>query len=161
NHQRSARPAERRAPAGRRRGTGAGEGLRFFLRRRQLVALAAVTCLSSVFGRNYALTLAVLVTGPLGAGAGAFGTVSTALAVGGIAGAVLAGMVQRPTVRLVAGMAAAGAVLRVLTGVTPTLALLLVLVVPMAVVESVSDTAGTTVLQTDPPPEMRGRVLGT
>ncbi len=30
----------------------------------------------------------------------------------------------------------------------------------MAVVESVSDTAGTTVLQTDPPAHLRGRVLG-
>jgi MFS family permease len=30
----------------------------------------------------------------------------------------------------------------------------------MAVLESVSDTAGTTVLQTDPPPHLRGRVLG-
>jgi MFS family permease len=37
---------------------------------------------------------------------------------------------------------------------------LLVLVLPMAVVESVSDTAGTAVLQTDPPPHLRGRVLG-
>jgi MFS family permease len=30
----------------------------------------------------------------------------------------------------------------------------------MAVVESVSDTAGTAVLQTDPPAHLRGRVLG-
>jgi MFS family permease len=35
-----------------------------------------------------------------------------------------------------------------------------VLVLPMAVVESVSDTAGTAVLQTDPPAHLRGRVLG-
>lgn len=38
--------------------------------------------------------------------------------------------------------------------------MLLVLVLPMAVAESVSETAGTTVLQTDPPAHMRGRVLG-
>jgi MFS family permease len=44
--------------------------------------------------------------------------------------------------------------------VAPSLAVLLVLVLPMAVVESVSDTAGTTVLQTDPPAHLRGRVLG-
>ncbi len=36
----------------------------------------------------------------------------------------------------------------------------MVLVLPMAVVESVSDTAGTAVLQTDPPARLRGRVLG-
>ncbi|MDT0308851.1 MFS transporter [Streptomyces sp. DSM 44917] len=136
------------------------EGLRYFLGRPRLVALAAITGLSAVFGRNYALTLAVLVTGPLAAGAGAFGTVSTALAIGGIAGALLAGVLQRPSVRLVAAMAGAGAVLQIAAGLTPSLALLILLVVPMAMVESVSDTAGTTVLQTDPPPHMRGRVLG-
>ncbi len=43
------------------------EGLAFFARRPRLVALAAVTGVSAVFGRNYGLTLAVLVTGPLAA----------------------------------------------------------------------------------------------
>lgn len=45
-------------------------------------------------------------------------------------------------------------------GLSPSLAVLLVMVLPMAVVESVSDTAGTSVLQTDPPAHLRGRVLG-
>ncbi|MFF4394379.1 MFS transporter [Streptomyces sp. NPDC001480] len=136
------------------------EGLLFFARRPRLVALAAVTGLSSVFGRNYQLTLAVLVTGPLAGGAGAFGTVSTVLAVGGILGAVLGARMRRPSVRLVGTLAAAGALLQVAAGLSPSLAVLLVLVLPMAVVESVSDTAGTAVLQTDPPARLRGRVLG-
>ncbi|MFB4197500.1 MFS transporter [Streptomyces carpaticus] len=139
---------------------GARDGLRFFLGRPQLVLLAAITALSSVFGRNYTLTLAVLVTGPLAGGAGSFGTVSTALAVGGIAGALLAGVLQRPSVRMVAAMSAIGAAFQIAAGLSPTLGLLVLLVIPMAIVESVSDTAGTTVLQTDPPPAMRGRVLG-
>ncbi|MFH8221294.1 MFS transporter [Streptomyces sp. NPDC018057] len=148
------------APATSRRGTGAREGLGFFLRRPTLVALAGITALSSVFGRNYGLTLAVLVTGPLGGAAGAFGTVSTVLAVGGVAGAVLAGRLRSPSVRLVGVLAAAGAVLQIAAGLSPTLWVLLLLVAPMAVVESVSDTAGTTVLQNDPPAHLRGRVLG-
>jgi MFS family permease len=131
------------------------EGLRYFARRPRLVALAGITGLSAVFGRNYQLTLAVLVVGPLAGGAGAFGTVSTVLAVGGIIGAVFG-----PSVRLVGLLAAAGGVLQIVAGLSPSLAVLLVVVLPMALVESVSDTAGTTVLQTDPPPHMRGRVLG-
>ncbi|MEU5765504.1 MFS transporter [Streptomyces asoensis] len=136
------------------------EGLAFFARRPRLVALAAITGVSAVFGRNYGLTLAVLVTGPLAGGAGAFGTVSTVLAVGGILGAVLGARLRRPSVRLVGTLAAAGALLQVVAGLSPSLAVLLVLVLPMAVVESVSDTAGTAVLQTDPPARLRGRVLG-
>ncbi|MGK5532972.1 MFS transporter [Streptomyces sp. URMC 129] len=156
----AALPATEATPPRSGPGTDAREGLRFFLGRPRLVALAAITGLSSVFGRNYALTLAVLVTGPLAAGAGAFGTVSTVLAVGGIGGAVLAGMLHRPSVRLVAAMAGSGALLQIAAGLSPSLGLLVLLVLPMAVAESVSDTAGTTVLQTDPPAHMRGRVLG-
>lgn len=136
------------------------QGLAFFVRRPRLVALAAVTGLSSVFGRNYGLTLAVLVTGPLAGGAGAFGTVSTVLAVGGILGAVLGARLRSPSVRTVGVLAAAGGLLQAAAGLSPSLAVLLVLVLPMAVVESVSDAAGTAVLQTDPPAHMRGRVLG-
>ncbi|MEU4038345.1 MFS transporter [Streptomyces collinus] len=139
---------------------GVRQGLAFFARRPRLVALAAVTGISSVFGRNYGLTLAVLVTGPLAGGAGAFGTVSTVLAVGGILGAVLGARLRRPSVRTVGLLAAAGGLLQVAAGLSPSLAVLLVLVLPMAVVESVSDTAGTAVLQTDPPAHLRGRVLG-
>nr|WP_280842505.1 MFS transporter [Streptomyces achromogenes] len=136
------------------------EGVAFFVGRPRLVALAGITGLSSVFGRNYGLTLAVLVTGPLAGNAGAFGTVSTVLAVGGIIGAVLGARLRKPSVRTVGLLAAAGALLQVVAGLSPSLAVLLVLVLPMAVVESVSDTAGTAVLQTDPPPHLRGRVLG-
>ncbi|MFF8940498.1 MFS transporter [Streptomyces paradoxus] len=136
------------------------EGLAFFVRRPRLVALAGVTGISAVFGRNYGLTLAVLVTGPLAGGAGSFGTVSTVLAAGGILGAVLGARLRRPSVRLVGALAAAGALLQVVAGLSPSLAVLIVLVLPMAVVESVSDTAGTAVLQTDPPAHLRGRVLG-
>ncbi|MEV8557475.1 MFS transporter [Streptomyces sp. NPDC051917] len=136
------------------------EGLRFFVRRPRLMALAGITGISSVFGRNYGLTLAVLVTGPLAGGAGSFGTVSTVLAVGGIIGAILGARLRTPSVRTVGLLAAAGALLQVVAGLSPSLAVLMVLVLPMAVVESVSDTAGTAVLQTDPPAHLRGRVLG-
>lgn len=136
------------------------QGLAFFARRPRLLALAGVTGVSAVFGRNYQLTLAVLVTGPLAGGAGSFGTVSTVLAVGGIVGAVLGARLRRPSVQVVGALAAAGGLLQVVAGLSPSLAVLLVMVLPMAVVESVSDTAGTAVLQTDPPAHMRGRVLG-
>ncbi|MFG2129734.1 MFS transporter [Streptomyces sp. NPDC048751] len=155
-----AQAPEEQAQAPKEDPAGEPGGLAFFLRRPRLVALTAITALSSVFGRNYTLTLAVLVTGPLHGGSEAYGVVSTVLAVGGIAGAVVAGRLRSPSVRLVAALAAAGALLQVAAGLSGTLVMLLVLVLPMAVLESVSDTAGATVLQTDPPPHLRGRVLG-
>ncbi|MFC0499192.1 MFS transporter [Streptomyces mutabilis] len=157
---RPARGAVKQVAAVRREGMGVREGLAFFARRPRLLALAGVTGVSAVFGRNYQLTLAVLVTGPLAGGAGSFGTVSTVLAAGGIVGAVLGARLRRPSVRVVGALAAVGGLLQVVAGLSPSLAVLLVMVLPMAVVESVSDTAGTAVLQTDPPASMRGRVLG-
>ncbi|MGI5352461.1 MFS transporter [Streptomyces sp. CA-250714] len=156
---------ERPAPAvaeGKRRPApgGSREGLVYFVRNPRLVGLATITGISAIFGRNYQLTLAVLVTGPLAAGAGAFSTVSTVLAVGGMIGAVAAGCLRKPSVRHVALLAAAGALLQAVAGLSPSLVVLILLVAPMAVVESVSDTAGTTVLQTEPPSHLRGRVLG-
>ncbi|MFF8601396.1 MFS transporter [Streptomyces sp. NPDC015232] len=135
-------------------------GLVFFARRPRLVALAGLNAVSALFGRNYSLTLAVLVTGPLAGSTGSFGAVSTALAVGGIVGAVLGARLRAPRVRLVALLTAAGALLQVVAGASPSLAFLVVLALPMAIAESVSDTAQNTLLQTDPPPRMRGRVLG-
>jgi hypothetical protein len=151
-------PAEPAEPA--RPRASALDGIRFFRSRPRLVALLAVTAVSAIFGRNYSLTLAVLVTGALAGTTQDFATVAAVLAVGGIVGAFFAGRLRRPSVRLVALLAAAGALLQVLAGLSPTLAQLLVVVAPMAVVESLSDTAGATVLQTDPPAAMRGRVLG-
>ncbi|MFJ8666182.1 MFS transporter [Streptomyces sp. NPDC093600] len=139
---------------------GVREGLSFFARRPRLVALAGLNAVSALFGRNYSLTLVVLVTGPLAGDAGTFSTVATVLAVGGIVGAVLGARLHRPGVRLVALLTLAGALLQIFAGVAPSVAVLLVLVLPMAVAESVADTAQNTVLQTDPPPHMRGRVLG-
>ncbi|MFD7923310.1 MFS transporter [Streptomyces sp. NPDC059740] len=136
------------------------DGMSYFLGRPRLVALAVIAAVSSMLGRNYQLTLATLVTGPLHGSSATYGVVSTVLAIGGTLGALLAGRSQSPTVRKVGWLAAAGGALQVLAGLSPVLPLLILLVVPMAVVESVSDTATTTVLQTDPPPHARGRVLG-
>lgn len=141
-------------------GSSARDGLAFFMRRPRLVALAGLNAISALFGRNYSLTLVVLVTGPLAGDAASFSTVSTVLAVGGIIGAVLGARLRRPGVRLVGVLTVAGALLQVLAGLSPSLAVLLVLVLPMAMAESVGDTAQSTVLQTDPPAHMRGRVLG-
>ncbi|WP_437081281.1 MFS transporter [Streptomyces sp. enrichment culture] len=139
---------------------GMRAGLRYFLGRRRLVALAGLNGISALFGRNYSLTLVVLVTGPLAGDAASFSAVSTVLAAGGIIGAVLGARLRLPGVRLVAALTVLGALLQVLAGLSPSLAVLLVLVLPMAVAESVGDTAQSTLLQTDPPARMRGRVLG-
>jgi MFS family permease len=135
-------------------------GLTYFFTRRALVALAALSAVSSILGRNYSLTLAALVTGPMHGSMQQYAVIATVLAVGGTVGAVLAGRLRLPTVPVVAAFTLAGALLQVAGALSSVFVVLVLLVAPMAVAESLSDTATTTILQTDPPPEMRGRVLG-
>ncbi|WP_260610765.1 MFS transporter, partial [Streptomyces sp. WAC06614] len=63
--------------------SGVRAGLGHFFARPRLVALAAMNGVSALFGRNYSLTLVVLVTGPLAGDAASFSGVSTTLAAGG------------------------------------------------------------------------------
>lgn len=133
-------------------------GLRYLLRRRDLAVLLVVAALTGVLGRNYTLTLAPLVTGPLHAGATGYGAVTSVLAAGGIAGAVLAGRVRRASARLALVLAGAAMACQVVAGTAPALAVLLVVVAPMAVAESAFDTVTGAVLMATPH-HLRGRVL--
>jgi MFS family permease len=134
--------------------------LRYFFTRRNLVLLAALSALSSVLGRNYSLTLAALVTGPLHGSMQQYALITTVLALGGTAGAIVAGRLQAPTVRLVALCTVAGALLQATGALSPAVLVLVLMVAPMAIVDSLCDTATSTILQTDPPAAMRGRILG-
>jgi MFS family permease len=134
--------------------------LKYFFTRRNLVLLAGLSALSSILGRNYSLTLAALVTGPMHGSMQQYALITTVLALGGTAGAIAAGRLQSPTVRLVAICTAVGALLQVTGALSPGIMILVLLVIPMATVDSLCDTATSTILQTDPPPATRGRVLG-
>ena len=134
--------------------------LRYFFTRRNLVIVAALSALSSVLGRNYSLTLATLVTGPMHGGTQQYALITTVLSIGGTAGAIAAGRLRKPGVAVVAGCTAAGALLQSIGALSPDLVVLVLMVAPMAMLDSLCDTATSTVLQTDPPAALRGRVLG-
>jgi MFS family permease len=135
-------------------------GLRYFLTNHSLLALLAIGALTSMLGRNYTMTMAALVTGPLQGTAADYSKVGVALALGGIVGAIVAGRVRQPSIRLVVLFAVAAASLQVVIGMSPLLMMIVVLAVPMAIAESATSTTTATLLQSVPPREMRGRVLG-
>jgi MFS family permease len=135
-------------------------GLRYFLTNHSLLALLAIGALTSMLGRNYTMTMAALVTGPLQGTPADYSKVGVALALGGIVGAIVAGRVRQPSVRIVALFAVAAASLQVVIGMSPLLMLIVVLAVPMAIAEAATSTTTATLLQSVPPREMRGRVLG-
>lgn len=135
-------------------------GLTFLRRDRGLLAVLAAAAVTGVLGRNWSLTLAPLVTGPLHAGASGYGVATSVLAAGAIAGAVLAGRTRAAQARVAVLLAAVTATGQVVVAGAPSLALLLVALAPVAVTESAFDTVTSTLLMTTPPAAVRGRVLG-
>jgi MFS family permease len=139
---------------------GSRDGLSYLAKNRVLLALVAIGAFTSLLGRNYSLSMADLVTGPLGATGTMYGVVAAALAIGGIAGSIMAGRMQAPRLRTVVSLFTAAALLQVLGGLSPLVLILIAVVVPMAAAEAAATTTAATMLQTVPPRHLRGRVLG-
>jgi MFS family permease len=135
-------------------------GLRWLTGRPALLLLATVSGLATLLARNYGLVLAPITLTALGAGGSGYGAVNVALGVGATLGAVLAGRLRSPRIRLAVGLAVAGAAVQLAISASPTLGILLAGAVLMAGLESVAATASATLLMTLPPEEVRGRVLG-
>ncbi|MGZ6804877.1 MAG: MFS transporter, partial [Nocardioidaceae bacterium] len=134
-------------------------GLRYALDRRELLVLLALVLVSSSLGRNFAVTTAALVHGPLGGGAAAYAAVSTCFALGALLGGLVAARLATLTLRVVlasAGLAAVGQVLAAGSGSLPVLEAVMV---PVAAACVVLDTAVGSHLALDTPPSLRGRVL--
>jgi MFS family permease len=140
--------------------SGVRAGLRYLVSDRALLALTAVGLITSLLGRNYTMSMAALVTGPLHADASGYGQVGTALAAGGIVGGLLVGRLRSPRLGVVLMLGGATAALQAVVGLSPVLLGVVVLAVPMAAAEGAMATAAQTMLQTVPPEPMRGRVLG-
>jgi MFS family permease len=99
------RPDPKTLPA---RETRILDGLRYVWRRADLVLVMVLVLIAGMFGFNFQLTLAVLAKTEFHTGARSFGLLTTALALGALAGA-LAGAVRRsrPSVYAVLGAAVA------------------------------------------------------
>jgi MFS family permease len=137
------------------------EGLRYVRGRPDLVAVLVLVFLVSTFGINFYLTLALLARNVFGLGADAYGLLTTLLAVGSVAGAVVAARrMQRPRLRLVTGAALVFGVLATAAGLMPTYLLTGVVMVPLGLAALTFTTAANSAVQMSVEPAMRGRVMG-
>ncbi len=137
------------------------EGLRYVRSRPDLVAILTLVFLVSTFGINFYLTLPLLTRNVFGLGADAYGLLTSLLAVGSVAGAVLAARrASRPRLRLVTGSALAFGILVVAAGLMPSYLWTGVVVVPLGLAALTFTTAANSAVQLSVEPEMRGRVMG-
>jgi MFS family permease len=139
---------------------GVRHGMRYLTRDGTLLALVAVGAISNLLGRNYTMSMAALVTGPLHASASSYAQVGTALAAGGILGGIVAGRLHSPRLGVVLLLAGTAATLQAVVGLSPVLLMVALVAMAMAAAEGAMATTAQTMLQTVPPEQLRGRVLG-
>ena len=114
----------------------------------------------ATFGMNFQVTNALMSRQVFHTGAGLFGLASAVLAVGSLAGALLAARRARPTMTLLMGTAGAFSVFEVVAGLMPNFWSYLIMLVPTGLALLTFSTAANSATQLGTTAEMRGRVMG-
>jgi MFS family permease len=135
--------------------------LRYVRGRPDLVAVLVLVFLVATFGLNFQIVLAVVARNVFGLGPDAYGLLSTLVAAGSVAGAVVAARRSgRPRLRLVAGSGLVFGVLLTASGLMPTFALTGAVLVLVGCAALTFTTAANAAVQLGVEPSMRGRVMG-
>ncbi|HET6299047.1 MAG TPA: MFS transporter [Kribbella sp.] len=154
------RPSELHTPkpAGREKGM-IRDGMRYLWRRPDLMMVLVAVFFAGAFGLNFQMTSALMATHTFGKGAGEYGILGSILAIGSLAGALLAARRVRTRGRLVIGSALAFGVMVVISGVMPSY-LSYALVLPLVGFAALTTlTAANATMQLGIEPTMRGRVM--
>ena len=144
--------------AGRARGQ-VREGIRYVRDRPDLMTVMVLVFFVGTFGLNFQLTTALMATEVFDKGAGEFGLLGSIMAVGSLAGALLAARRGRPRLRLVLAAALAFGLLETTAALMPTYVLFAVILVPVGVSALTFITSANATMQLGVAPVMRGRVM--
>ncbi|MCT1459587.1 MFS transporter [Aestuariimicrobium sp. p3-SID1156] len=154
------RPGEL-TPAPRSRG-GAGavrEGLAYVRRRPDILLVMAVVFILSAFGMNFPVTNSLMATTIFGQGAGEFGALGSAMAIGTFAAALVAARRQRPRFRTILFALGGFSLGMIAAGSAPSFPIYMLLLVPIGFCALTILTSCNALVQLAAEPEFRGRVL--
>ncbi|TIC88480.1 MFS transporter [Nocardioides sp. GY 10113] len=135
------------------------EGVAYLRTQPKMMMILVVVFFAGTFGMNFQLTSALMATEVFGKGAGEFGLLGSALAVGSLSGALLAAGRVRVRLRLILGAAIAFGAAEIVAGLMPTYATFM-LVCPLIGLSTITllNSANAT-LQVEADPALRGRVM--
>jgi MFS family permease len=136
------------------------DGFRYVRSRADLMLTMTLVFVIGTFGLNFQITTALVAKQVFHRSASGYGLLSTALAVGACAGAVLATRrTRRPTQLFLISAAVLFAVLEIATGLMPGFDTTALLLVPTGLVMLTFTTAANSSVQLGVEPMMRGRVM--
>ncbi|MFC5266610.1 MFS transporter [Kribbella qitaiheensis] len=154
------RPDELHTPkmAGRDKGM-IRDGMSYLWRRPDLMMVLVAVFFAGTFGLNFQMTSALMATSAFNKGAGEYGILGSILAIGSLAGALLAARRVRTRGRLVIGAALAFGAMDIISGLMPSY-LSFAAVLPLVGFTALTMlTAANATMQLGIEPTMRGRVM--
>lgn len=135
------------------------EGIAYVRNRSDILVIMVVVGVVSTFGLNFQLTSAMMARTEFGKGAEEYGVLGSILAIGSLAGALLAARRERPRVRLVVGSAFAFGVATGLMALMPSYLTFALATIPVGFASLTMLTAANSTIQLSTAPAMRGRVM--
>ncbi|MFV0460297.1 MAG: MFS transporter [Actinomycetales bacterium] len=135
------------------------DGLRYVRGRPDILVILAIIGTIGTFGMNFQLTTALMATAVYGKGVTGYGLLGSVMAVGSLAGALLAARRRHPGMRLLLGAVAAFGVFSCLAAVMPTYLSFAVMLAPVGLASLTVMTAANTIVQLTTDQAMRGRVI--
>jgi MFS family permease len=136
------------------------QGLHYVRARRDLILVLALAFGVATFGLNYQITMALMARQQFHLGAEAFGLMSTFLAIGALAGSLIAARRTRVKLRLVFVAAMLFGTVEVLVGLAPTYVTMLLALPFAGILAMTFTTSAQSFLQTHSEDWVRGRVMG-
>jgi MFS family permease len=135
------------------------EGVRYIRSQPKMMMILVMVFFAGTFGMNFQITSALMATHVFGKGAGEFGILGSAMAVGSLVGALLSARRVHIRLRLVAGAGIGFGLAEIVAGVMPTY-LAFALVCPLIGVCTLTmlNSANAT-MQLESEPALRGRVM--
>src|SRR5690606_3851420 len=144
----------------RRREPGAlREGVRYVRSQPKMVMILIIVFFAGTFGMNFQITSALMATEVFGKGAGEYGILGSALAVGSLTGALLAARRVRIPLRLLVGAALAFGVAEIVAGLLPSYAVFALFCPLIGFFTLTMLNSANATLQLESAPEIRGRVM--
>ncbi|HET9654440.1 MAG TPA: MFS transporter [Kineosporiaceae bacterium] len=142
------------------RGRGATrDGLAYVRHRPDILLLLVIVGLVGAFGLNYQITTALMARLVFHKGSGEYGLLGSVMAIGSLAGALLAARREHPTLRLVVTATAAFGLFSGIAALMPSYPLFAVSLIPVGLSALTLMTAANATVQLSVEPQLRGRVM--
>ena len=135
------------------------EGVNYVRRRPDLMLIMLLVGILGAFGMNFPITNALMATVEFGVGPGEFGLLGSIMAVGTLAGALLAARRTGPRLRFLLGGALGLGLFTLLGSATPSFWLYAAVLIPVGLASITFLNSCNTSIQLSVEPQFRGRVL--